>query len=395
MKRWRAFAGWPVSSLHSYYKFLAACLSEPRDGQGEDLLRQTTAAEWDWQQLIRLAAAERILPSLYGRFESLGVLQQLPADVLQFFRTLRDLSLERNEALLEEVKTVALLLNSVGIEPVVLKGVAYLITGVYRERSGRYLSDIDLLVPPTALMTCVEVLRNHGYREEREDPFASVRHHYTLLRRPLQPGAGIELHQRLGLGASRRMPSGPEIIAESQVIELDGARVRIPCPTHLVLHQFIHSQIHHGGLERIWPSLRTMYDLALLLRRFASEIDWAAFECRFRRARQHGSLILYFHIAAETIGLPRPFHPERAMEGLTRFRWQRRRLLRRRPGLLRVDPIYVFSSSVLWRLQHLTEVVGRPGGWSYVWRNLRRLRYYRKLLDEIGRRPEWISSERS
>ena len=56
---------------------------------------------------------------------------------------------------LDEVKDA---LNAIGIEPVLLKGAAHLVGGVYPAPSLRVVGDLDVLVPEERVKTAAETL---------------------------------------------------------------------------------------------------------------------------------------------------------------------------------------------------------------------------------------------
>ena len=92
----------------------------------------TLCPDWDWDQTVAIAAREEVLPTLAGKLSC-------PPDLSDFFATIHELNAERNRQLIGEIETLALLLNQAGIEPVLLKGSAYLVTGVYCDPADRWL----------------------------------------------------------------------------------------------------------------------------------------------------------------------------------------------------------------------------------------------------------------
>ncbi len=366
-----------------YYKFLSTCLSGTAQPHPEELIREINSPDWDWEHLVRIAAGEKVLPTLYGRMRELGVASQLPADISEFFCALEELSFERNQAILAELAAVGTLLNSIGIEPVLLKGSAYLLSGVYSDIASRLLADIDLLVPSAALLSVVDVLRRSGYEEDYRDPFPSLSHHHPMLRR--SNGPGLELHHTLGLGVCPAILSATEMLSNSQPHEFRGARFRLPSPAHLVTHQIMHSQVHHHYSERIWPSLRTMYDLSLTASHFGDAINWSSVQDRFRQNRRSAIFTLHLSIIRDVLGTD---VPGVAIKGaLTRLRWHRRKALRSFPALRCLDPAYLFSSTVPWRVGRLRHMLKAPGGIRHALMTPLRRSFYQHLMQELKQLP--------
>jgi hypothetical protein len=367
-----------MKALHSDLASLAACL----DGSFESRARIPHGPEGDWEGLIRAASRELVLPALSRCFRRIGV--EPPPEVAEFLATVEDLNSSRNIRILEEMWTIASILNGLGIEPVALKGAAFLLAGVYPEPGCRYLCDLDLLVSQSDLRAAAEALERDGYRQDGRDAMARFRHHYPQLQRPSAEGAGsapVELHHSLGHGVSRRILSGGEMMRGSQLVEWKGVRIRVPSPEHLATHLILHSQVHHCYSERIWPPIRAMYDLAVLDRHFGPRLDWADVERRFQSCGQRSTLLLHLLQVRKTLGMPLPFAFDLGWIG--RAQWMRRQALNRWPALRMADPVYLASATLSRRIQFLTSIVSAPGGWKSAAQTLVRPGFYRRLLSEI------------
>ena len=292
----------------------------------------------------------------------------------------QDLNLERNNRILLELKWVCGLLNEIGIEPVVLKGAAYLLCGVYPDRSARFLRDLDLLLPPADFPAAVRLLKSHGYFCDDAHP-VEVRtgNAYPALRR--QGSVEIDLHRDLTVGRSKWLLPGSEIFSKSVVHELDTVRLRLPSPEHLVIHHIVHSQIHDFYHEKIRPSLRNMYDMIMLQRRFGSQVEWVAIETRFRGSSQYDALALYLKHVETTLRWESPLPIQ--MTALLWIRWWRRTAFRRVPFLRFVDPLFLYKAGVKSRTP-LAEIIRTPGGWWYLLSKLLTKSLYVRRLKRIG-----------
>ena len=320
----------------------------------------------DWENLIRIAENERILPGLRGHLHALGVHSQIPAEVAGFLSAVETLNLERNQAIFAELAIVAKLLNEAAIEPVLLKGAAYCVTGVYSNPGSRYLMDVDLLIPEPQLSTAVDVLLQNGFDWDRSYQVGRFRHHHPPLRRT--GSVPFELHRSLGMGVCKSLLPASEVLERSSPHGLHGARVRIPSPEHLMAHLIMHSQIQHPYNERIWPPFRAMYDLELIRRRFDNQVDWSAIQRRFHRAGQAGVLTMHLLQVRDVLGTEPPF-PIR-LTGLTYLRWLRRKFLRTLPALRFLDPVYMYSTVLIRRLRLMRNALAVPGGWRHIAREL-------------------------
>jgi len=384
-----------MSRPRNSYRFLSLCLSQHPNSRA---LAELCAAHRDgepdyWEALIQTASEENILPALYGRIQKLKLAADLPRDVSEFFSTVQKLNLDRNRLALAEAASITKILNSVEIEPVVLKGIAYLLTGTYGDVASRYLIDIDLLVPQSQLPVAVEALRFRGYAPADPDAPPIWHHHHPLLLSP--KNVGVELHYCLGLGMCKSLLSGEEMIRRSSLQEREGARFRVPSPEDLITHHIMHSQIQDRYFQSVWPALRNMYDLALLAEHFKPTLDWSVVENRFRRHRRYGVLAMYLLLVASVLEMDRPF-PIR-LDGMNRVRWFHRRVLRTFPALRRIDPFYILSSTITHRAHLIRDFQRAAGGWGHLLSILFRMRFYRSVVRYGVRRAacdalDWPSS---
>ena len=107
---------------------------------------------------------------------------------------------DRNRRELQQLGRVARSLNRCGVRPVLLKGAASLVAGTYPETAGRFLSDIDLLVPQGAIEDCATALEADGYRADPAvvGTFRQRRacfHHYPRLFHPQEPAGDRAAHR--------------------------------------------------------------------------------------------------------------------------------------------------------------------------------------------------------
>jgi hypothetical protein len=335
------------------------------------------APDWDWERLFQTATEEAVLPALAFAMNN-EVDLHAPREVSDFLAALLLLNRRRNQHIWEELKTTVRLLNEAGIEPVLLKGAAYLADGVYSDFGSRYLIDLDLLVPKAHAENAFQRLIENGYTHDETDYFGRFRHHDPPLRRASVP---IELHRELGLGPCQSILPAQCVIESSVPVEVEGLRVRIPSPAHLVTHLVMHSQIQHPYNQRIWPPLRAVLDLVRLQCRYAGAIDWAEVQHRFQIAR-HGDLLrLHLIDVRETLGVEVPI--DCTLTPMARFRSLHRRVLRQIPALRYLDPMYMFSAVCLRRLQIVRRALAARGGMKSLARQLLASGVYERFILDV------------
>jgi hypothetical protein len=357
------------------HNFLCSCF---RIDGGEARI-QMQSDRWDWDRLFAEASDEAVLPALYSRTRELDLHGSLPPPVLDFLSGVESLNAGRNTAILCEVKLAIRLLNEVGIQPILLKGLAYLATGVYDIPAARYMADVDLLISEEQVSQAARVLMQNGFETEESDPFASFRHHHRPL---MRPGAvHFEIHHALTMSDTGSLLPACEVIDWAIFVDLDGTQVRVPCPEHMMIHLIMHSQIQHPYNERIWPPLKAMYDLVLLQRRFEDEINWNRVEHRFRAVGHYHTFALHIMRVQDVLGFQPPFRIQ--LTARLRLAWCRRQILRLFPGLRYVDPVYMFSIVIGRRLPLLFNIIRTPHGLSYLRDELLKTHIYERFFEDM------------
>lgn len=155
-------------------------------------------------------------------------------------------------------------LDALGIEPVVLKGPALVLT-VYDSMGERWFADLDLLVPPSEWERIAAAYRREGWIPTHED-FGG--NHGVNLRRDDQV---VDLHRLVHSeivlpGRLHQTMSMLETTLADQPLP-SGRRVRVLSPTDALLHTLVH------GTQRLQPlNLRWTVDADRIMTR--SEIDW-------------------------------------------------------------------------------------------------------------------------
>ncbi len=269
---------------------------------------------------------------MYVALSEKQLLGEAPSDFREFLAAMYEANAERNRELLRETANVVTLLRDGGVDPpVVLKGIAYLITGVIGRAGARYIGDVDLLLPPTQAEEAVRILVRSGMRPVKAaaSPFDCANHyHYPRLSTP-NGRTAVEIHRALPAWYS--ILSAEEVLRESQPAAVEGAAIRIPGPDHLVLHHILHA--FSGARSRMRPSLAAVYDMALIAQRFGGEVHWTEVGRRFRDAGLQSVLETWVDVTEWFCGVRLPFEysstimrklRSRRVIGLCSSRWLRR-----------------------------------------------------------------------
>jgi hypothetical protein len=266
---------------------VSACLAVDKGPREIEALRLRLASpRVHWPTLIELANKNLVTPALWAELCRLQLDDGVPGEVRDYLEEVHRLNAERNRRLREQTLEILRVLNTLGVEPILLKGVASLFVDTYPSHCPRILTDIDILVPQQHAQACWELLLDHRYVAIGDDYDFSRHNHLRPLARPGEY-ATLEIHRTLiqpsatgrlfgiALSAAAVERLTALLFREARSLRVEGATLRIPSPTCRVIHCALHSAFaeHNAYRSGLLP-LRQLYELALLQQRFAEEIDW-------------------------------------------------------------------------------------------------------------------------
>lgn len=155
---------------------------------------------------------------------------------------------------------------------VLLKGSALAVT-LYTDIALRPMGDIDILTPQPDLRRVVAILTGQGYHCRYPEWVEGVQQGVLGERRFVHAGkraCPVEAHFRIS-GPYRFFRREPVdwFWRSTMSIMVDGFSARVFTPEAQLLHLALHLALHGFGTRLLWS-----YDIALLLARCASQIQW-------------------------------------------------------------------------------------------------------------------------
>lgn len=255
-----------MSVSRSHYLQLAQVLP------GETTIEGTLAPPSidDLEPLLTLAVEQKVLPAL-GHPDAIRTLDlptELASDLTAIFagNTRRNIDL-RNQAI-EAIRA----LNQEGIAPLLLKGGAAMLDGIYKVPGALITSDIDVVVPEEDLLRSLQALLRAGFEETK--PFRSNRHHIPpLLHRRTQ--TILELHRWIMRRGTDRLLPASEYWARTQMrTNPETGSYQVLDPTDALVHSIVHCQLHHVAYLCRSVRMKNLYDFALIARQHEGSIDW-------------------------------------------------------------------------------------------------------------------------
>lgn len=277
---------------------VAATLRPGAGGDAGHALR----AEANWSGVLQLANAHYVGPAMFAALRDADAIGDLPEPVRDYLAFLHACNAKRNAVLAGEAAEIIRAFNSLGINPILLKGGLTLFDGLYDDPGVRMIGDLDFLLPASGLMQSFEALDAMGYRLINR--FPEGHHAFGEFARAGDPAA-IDVHTEL-VDAAYVLPAA-EIWSRAVALVSDGAAMCAPAPTDRILHHLLHAQIHYlGNFYRGRFELRQLYEFARLAKVLGAEIDWNFIATRLKRYRLEIPLQSYLLLGNRLLGMPWP-----------------------------------------------------------------------------------------
>ncbi len=232
-----------------------------------------------WRRSVaRIDAVEpgayRLLPLVYV---NLGPLLEGDPDRDTLKGVFRQ-SWARNQAGLRIGRRALLSLRDAGVETLVLKGGA-LIVSAYAEEGSRPMGDLDVAVPSAAVDAAVAALRGAGFEPVGESPERLLRVRHSVAFR--DGDQEVDLHS----GVLWRRGLDREFWAASVPIELAGTATRCLCPADQLLHVCV-----HGAAWNPVQPIRWVVDAQAVIGAAGSGLDWERLVAMADRGRLRAPL---------------------------------------------------------------------------------------------------------
>lgn len=153
-----------------------------------------------------------------------------------------------NARLLRAAGDILRALHEAGIPALVLKGVALILVH-YKDVGARPMSDVDILVPATALGRALDVLESAGWRGDPTRAWLRSGMHAGVLANG--GGTSLDLH-RHALYDARYAEADESFFAASIPVEADGAPARAMAADDQLIHTIVHGLRWSVAPSSIW-----------------------------------------------------------------------------------------------------------------------------------------------
>ncbi len=242
-----------------------------------------------WQNLLDVARHNGLLAKLAAIADEPSILSQIPAKARTHLEEAHLFATHHQTTIRFEVNRLMHALSHFEAPIVLLKGGAYLVADLPPAR-GRFMSDLDIMVPKDKIVSIEEALLAAGWERAKltdydDHYFRDWMHEIPLIWHPKRRVA-IDIHHTIVPVTSRYRPNTEALF--SAAVPLEDPRLKVLCPADMVLHSAVHL-----FSEEYFLALRDLADLHDLLTYFGkTEGFW---DDLLDRSRLHGlDRILYY-----------------------------------------------------------------------------------------------------
>ncbi|MBI3367763.1 MAG: nucleotidyltransferase family protein [Burkholderiales bacterium] len=259
-----------------------------------------------WSLFVRQARQAGLLARMAERLAEAGALASVPAAPRGHLLAAQAFVSAQHHEVRQEIKAIRSALAPLGLPVLLLKGAAYVATGLPVAR-GRAFSDVDLLVPKPRLPEAEAALMLKGWMSTTADAYTQRYYREWMHELPpmkhLRRQSMLDVHHTILPATARAKPVAAKLFADALAVpDWDGVQVLSPPDRllHSMTHLFYNDDLRHG--------LRDVSDLDLLLRDYAGggAVAWQALLDRAAEMDLARPLAYGLHCAQQLLGTPLP-----------------------------------------------------------------------------------------
>jgi Uncharacterised nucleotidyltransferase len=276
---------------------LVDCLRDPQ--------RTVQLDERQWHVLLLQARHQGLLAKLAAALQAQDLFDRAPDKARSHMHAARIAALSTQTAVRFEVNRVMRALEGTAAPVVLMKGAAYVHAGLPPAR-GRFVGDVDLMVPRAQIAAVEQRLQAAGWDCAELDAYdqryyREWTHEIPPMQHP-ERDTPVDIHHTIAALTSRVHPDAQAILAASEPVP--GTGLHVMAPADMVLH----SAVHLFNDEVSMP-LRDLFDLHDLLVHFAARPGF--WDELLARARLHGLQRVLYHLLRQLrLQLATPVPPE-------------------------------------------------------------------------------------
>ncbi len=257
-----------------------------------------------WNTVLRFGRQTGLSCRLGYLAKSAGVWDRLPEKAREHFESAEAIARDNDRMVRLDVTRIAATLNRADIPFALLKGAAYVWSGLDLA-GGRLCSDVDILVAHRDLDRAEEVIRASGWIPLKQDEYDD--YYYRTWMHELPPlrhhdsNTIIDIHHTILPVTSRLRPDPALLLAD--MVSTGERRMHVLAPEDMVLHASAHL-FYDGDFDR---RLRDLHDLDRMMVEFSGrEGFWDALVRRADTLDLTRPLFYALRYGAGLLGTPVP-----------------------------------------------------------------------------------------
>lgn len=224
-----------------------------------------------WDGLLERGRYHGLMPLLHAALDT-RPRADVPSDILQTLAESYRSSALANAANYHELQDLLPALRAAAVPAVLLKGAA-LAKWLYPDPALRPFGDVDLLVHPNDVPRLRSLVEMRSYRADDElaDGFRDAYYSEMAFVQSAPPHLALDVHWHLFVPLYFRTRMDIRWFWDRAIESPVGSQPALLFhPTAQLMHLTVHASLNHQHAPRlVW-----LYDLALLLTRHGSAIDW-------------------------------------------------------------------------------------------------------------------------
>ncbi len=258
----------------------------------------------EWERVIRLARRLRLLARLAEGVAGSNLIEQIPPQPRRHLLAELRLSRWRSDSLRWTLRQVSRAIEGAEYPCVLLKGAAYMAQGLPIS-AGRLPSDLDILIPKSAIPRAQEALVAAGWRSVDLDKhdrryYEDWSHEVPPMRHP-RLGVELDLHHNILPPFGRKPIDAAALLGRLQPSGWQPWQVLHP------VDQVLHSAAHLFFDSELRDRVRDLVDLDGLFRHFGTDVRfWASLVGRASELGLTEPLALACHFCVRWLDTPVP-----------------------------------------------------------------------------------------
>ena len=220
-----------------------------------------------WQGLLDIARHNGLLAKLAAILEGRGILSRIPAKARTLLEESHVFALHNQKNIFFEVNRLVRALSQFEVPIILLKGGAYLMADLPPAR-GRFLSDLDIMVPRDKIVSVEQALLSAGWQRARMEEYDE--RYYREWMHEIPPiwhperRVVVDIHHTIVPVTSRYKPNTEALFSDA--VELENPLLKVLCPADMVLHRAVHL-----FNDEFRSGLRELIDIHQLLEHFGKD----------------------------------------------------------------------------------------------------------------------------